>query len=130
MAINDRPFSIRVQGDSSGQTWVGDFRAKVALTRREIITKDRIRREMLGPTGEPEEHARLLAVAYSELKVRITDAPKWFTESDCGLDLEDETPMASVYQEAMKIQNEALVQKMKEAEDKAAEMKKEQQESK
>lgn len=125
MAINDRPFSIRVQGDSTGETWVGDFRAKVALTRREIITKDRIRREMIGPVGTPDEHAMLLAIAYSELKVRITDAPKWFTESDCALDLADETPLAAVYKEAMKIENEALMEKQKAAEAKAEEMKKE-----
>jgi hypothetical protein len=125
MAINDRPFSIRVSGDSSGETWVGDFRAKVALTRRDVINKDRIRREMLGPTGEPDEHSRMLAIAYGELKVRITEAPKWFLESDFGMDLEDETPMAAVYKEAMKIANDAVAEKIKDAEAKAAEMKKE-----
>jgi len=125
MAINDRPFSVRIQGDATGETWVGDFRAKVALTRRDILTKDRIRREMLGPVGEPDEHARLLAIAYSELKVRITDAPKWFIESDCGLDLEDETPMAAVYKEAMKVENDTVEAKIKEAATKASDLKKE-----
>lgn len=125
MANEDRPFSIHVKGDSSGESWTGDFRAKVALTRRDILNKDRIRREMLGPVGEPEEHARLLAIAYSELKVRITDAPKWFTESDYALDLVDETPMAAVYKEAMRIQNEAVAAKVADAAKKAEELKKE-----
>jgi hypothetical protein len=130
MAINDRPFSIRVSGDVTGETWTGDFRAKIALTRRDIINKDRIRRELLGPTGEPDEHSRLLAIAYSELKVRITDAPKWFWESDFAMDLEDETPMAAAYKEAMRLQNEALTAKVKEAEKASADLKKEAEEQK
>jgi len=126
MAVNDRPFTIHVTGDTTGQTWQGEFRTKVALTRRDIITKDRIRREMLGGVGgQIDDHAADLATAYSELKVRITDAPKWFTENDYGLDLQDETPMAAVYREAMKIQNEAIAEKIKQAEAAADDLKKE-----
>lgn len=127
MALNDRPFTVHVTGDVTGETWSGEFRAKTALTRRDIITKDRIRREILGADGTEgaDEHARMLAVAYSELRVRITDAPKWFLENDYALDLQDETPMAAVYKEAMKVQNDAVTAKIKEAEAKAIEMKKE-----
>lgn len=126
MAIEDKPFSIRVTGDATGEIWTGDFRTKVRLTRRDVITKDRIRREMLGSAGGAvDTHAADLAMAYSELKVRITDAPKWFVENDCALDLEDETPMAAIYKEAMRVQNEALASKMKDAEEKAKDLKSE-----
>lgn len=122
--IEDKPFSIHVEGDATGKTWTGDFRAKIRLSRRDIITRDRIRREMLGSAGgTPDQHASELALAYSELKVRITDAPAWFLESDYGLDMEDESPMANVYQKAIKIEVEEIQRKVKEAQAKADEMK-------
>lgn len=122
--IEDKPFSIHVEGDATGKTWTGDFRAKIRLSRRDIITRDRIRREMLGSAGgTPDQHASDLALAYAELKVRITDAPPWFVESDFGLDMEDESPMAHVYQKALKVQTEEIERKLKDAESKAAEMK-------
>jgi hypothetical protein len=124
--IEDKPFSIHVEGDATGKTWTGDFRAKIRLSRRDIITRDRIRREMLGSAnGSVEQHAMELATAYAELKVRITDAPPWFLENDYGLDMEDESPMANVYQKALLIENDEIKRKIKEAETKAADMKKE-----
>jgi len=124
--IEDLPFAIHVVGESTGNTWTGDFRAKTALSRRDIITRDKIRREMLGSGGgEVEQHAADLAMAYSELKIRITEAPEWFTSADYGLDMLDEAPMAAIYQKAIKIFTDETERKLKAAKAKSDELKKE-----
>lgn len=123
--IEDKSFSIHVEGETTGNTWTGDFKAKIALSRRDIITRDRIRRDLLGNSGgQVEQHAADLASAYAELKVRITDAPAWFLESDYGLDMADEAPMAVVFQKAMKIFTDEVERKSNEAKAKSADLKK------
>lgn len=108
MAIQDAPFSISLIGDETAERWVGDFRAKERLSHRDAVIKDQRRREILGGMGGvPDERALSIAVIVSELSVRLTKTPKWWEESQNGLDLYDENVLADVYQKALKVQSEA-----------------------
>jgi hypothetical protein len=126
MAMTTAPFSIRVVGEETGEIWVGDFVAKERLTHRDVLRKDQIRRELLGAAGgSPDARAMSVAFIVSELTVRLTKMPKWFEESGFGLDLEDESVLALVYDKAIKVQLDAQAARKKAAEDKKEELKKE-----
>lgn len=125
MAISDAPFSISLVGDETGEKWVGDFRAKERLTHRDTLIKDMRRRELLGSFGgDPDPRARSVAIIVAELTVRLTKMPRWFEESNLGLDLEDENVLAEVWDKAVKVQLAASEARQKAAEEKQKELRK------
>lgn len=49
--------------------------------------RDKIRRELLGNFGiDSSPRAAELAITLSELSVRLVDAPKWWKDSQSGLE--------------------------------------------
>ncbi len=118
MAISDAPFSISLVGDETGEKWVGDFRAKERLTHRDTLIKDARKRELLGPNaGSPDPRAYSVAVIVAELTVRLTKMPKWFEESELGLDLADENVLADIWDKAMKVQTDAQALRAKKSDE-------------
>lgn len=106
---NDVPFSISIVGDTTDEKWVGDFRAKRTLSHRDQLRRDQIRRELLGSAaGASTDRALSIAMVLSELAVRVTKAPKWWTEKDNGLDLEDGNVIGEVYDQVMRIEREHI----------------------
>lgn len=104
---NDAPFSISVEGESTGEKWVGDFRAKKRLSHRDQLNKDAMRRELLGSQpGVPTERAMSTAMIISELTVRLTKAPKWWEAKGNGIDLEDDSVIGAVFDKAMAVEKE------------------------
>lgn len=131
MADNDAPFSISVIGDSTDEKWVGDFRAKKRLSHRDHLRKDQIRRELLGSApGTPTDRALSTAMILSELAVRLTKAPKWWTEAAEGQDLQDDNVIGAAFDEAMRIEREAVEAKKKKAAEAQEELRKEVKETK
>jgi hypothetical protein len=120
---NDAPFTISLVGEASLETWAGTFRAKTRLSHRDQLSKDARRRELLGnQPGTSTERALTTAMILAELSVRLTDAPKWWSEKGGGLDLEDDNVIGAVYDKAMTIEKEAADDKKKKAEAAQAEM--------
>lgn len=79
--------NVNVKGETSGNTYTGIFTAKTKLSYREIIAKDAMRRQILGPDpknalADVWEHASLS----SYLQVHLIDAPDWWKQSNGGLD--------------------------------------------
>ncbi len=110
-------FTIDVVGTTTGDRKVGKFTAKKRLSFRDQLTRDNLRRQLLGPAvGQPLPRALSAANVFSELGVRIVEAPSWWTDNDGGMDLEDDEVVAAVYEKAMEAEEEALKALKKDAE--------------
>ena len=128
---NEASFSINIEGESTGERYVGSFKCKVRLSMRDNIVKDNIRRQLLSnnPT-EADGLAADLATAAGELAVRILDAPPWWKASDNGLDLEDTSVLVEVFNQARRLEREAREKLEKKAEEAQPELKKKLEEEK
>lgn len=113
---NDKPFSIHIQGENSGRTWIGEFRAKIRLSHRDYAEIDRERRRRLGgEEGQPSERVALTAHILSQLYGRLTEAPEWWRESDGGWLLEDDNLITECFNRAKDIETKAVEEKQKQA---------------
>jgi hypothetical protein len=119
MAIeaNDGPFTLHEVGETSDLTWKGEFRAKKWLSHRDQLLKDQVRRELLGgQTGQPTDRALTTSMILSELRVRLTKFPEWWTEVGQGLDLADDNVIGKIYDAAIGVEAEAIEAKKARAE--------------
>jgi hypothetical protein len=116
--IKDQAFTISVVGDITGETFRGDFRAYKFLTHRQQLMLDQRRREILGtlPDGA-SVRAVNQATIFAQVQVRLSDAPKWWIESGNGIDLVDDNVVLAVFDNVMKVEQEALEAVKKKAED-------------
>ena len=105
---NYATFAVTATGEVTGKTLSGKFTVKKRLSFKDQLARDQRRRELLGPAkGEPSDRALNAADVFSELNVRIVDAPTWWTGAEDGLGLEDDGVVGAVYRETMKIAVEA-----------------------
>lgn len=87
----NRSITFDFKGLDSGHRYNGKFVVKTGITKREAFTADEFRRRALG-TGSNEAPSSLQTDAYiaGQLYVFIVESPKWWKESDSGLDLPQE----------------------------------------
>ena len=113
---NSETFVINVVGDSTGETQTGKFIAKKRLSFNDQMARDNYRRQMLGDAkGEPTPRANSMATIFSELIVRLTEAPSWWVDADEGRNLEDENVIVEVYDRCIKIESDAKEEVAKKA---------------
>lgn len=125
MSNNEASFTISVIGETTGEKWTGTFKCKIRLSLRDSITKDVIRRQLLGSNPQDADVlAADLANAAGELAVRITDSPPWWQGSNNGLDLEDTAVIVEVFNNATRLEREARESLQKKAEDAQKDLKK------
>ncbi len=109
MKKNEESFTVNVTGDTSGENFRGVFRTKLRISFRDSLEKDRIRRQMLGDLPEGASiRANSIADIFSDLAIRIIEAPSWWTNSGNGMDLEDENVLGEVYRAAMQAGKEVV----------------------
>ena len=91
-------FSINEVGQRSGRVYDGKFTVKTLLNRRENFIADERRRFIVGSNSQGVAPS-LSGEAYilGQLSVRIVESPKWWTESDNGLDLPDENIIGTIF---------------------------------
>jgi len=95
-------FSVNVTGETTGEVFPGVFKVKTRLSHRDALNRDQIRRSLLGPNpAGASPRAESIADIFSELGVRIVDAPSWWVNSDGGMELSDDAVVAEVYKQAM-----------------------------
>lgn len=111
-------FSISVKGETTGDDYKGNFSVKTRLSHRDQLNRDRIRRDLLGEdaaSASPRAHTQ--AEVFSQLAVRVTKSPSWWSDNANGLDLMDDAPVKAVYDAALKAEQEALDVLKSQAED-------------
>jgi hypothetical protein len=120
---NSDTFVVNLIGDQTGETHTGKFVAKKRLSFNDQMRRDNFRRQFLGAApGEPSPRAASMATIFSELLVRLIEAPSWWVESDEGRDLEDENVAVDVYEKALKIEVAGREEVAKRAEEARGEM--------
>jgi len=117
MKLNEANFELNCTGVASGERYVGKFKTKLRLSHRDMLRKDASRRELLtNATGNPEPGVAAIAELLSTIWVHLIEEPKWFTDSNRGLDLLDEEPIIEIFQHIMRLKNESSESSKKEAE--------------
>jgi hypothetical protein len=111
-------FSISERGESTGETFNWSFTAKRRLSIRDRITKDSIRRQLVGERPETAEPATIMrAEMLAQLQVSLTVSPKAWRDAGNGLDLFDDNVIIAVYEKVMEEQNKAVEQAEKAGDD-------------
>jgi len=119
---NEEQFTVKVTGSVTGEQWYGVFKAKKRLSHRDRLNRDKLRRDLLGGDGKGAEvDAVSISEAIAEITIRLTESPKWWSESANGLDLADSNVISEVYQKVLKVEQEAfdLIKKKAEEAEKA-----------
>jgi hypothetical protein len=126
MASYQATFSFSLKGNTTKEVFFGKFTAKTLLTTRDFIAKDQIRRQILGGAGTTTDaYAGNLAILCSECAVRVIDGPKWWKDSDNGMDLADDNVLKKVFDECIRLEVEAVAAQDKAAEEAATQLKEE-----
>lgn len=112
------PFNVDCTGDLTGISYVGTFRAKKLLSHAERLRQDARRRELLGSArpDEASDYAKTASEAFSQLEVRLTEAPQFWKDNGMGLGLVDENIVIEVYTGAMKVESDHIAEMKKAAE--------------
>lgn len=107
---DDAQFDIHVIGSKTKETYKGTFRASRFLSHRQMLARDRLMREYLGPNAESSaERARAQALA--DCQVSLTKTPKFWSEYGNGMDLVDDNVLVEVWKGIQKIQEDAVTEK-------------------
>ena len=100
-------FEINEIGSETGNPFNGTFKVKTLLSRREEFIADERRRSIVGTLANgvaPSLGGE--AFMQGQLFVRIVEAPKWWEDSDSGLDLKDLNVIVAVFNAAMKAEKD------------------------
>ncbi len=112
-------FTVTITGDVTNEKWSGAFKVKTRFSHRDALIKDQLYRDFIGKQpGEPSALARDLATIFSELGIRVVDAPSWWLSN--GIDLEDTNVILEVYTKAMEAEK-AAKEELKDKAEKSAE---------
>jgi hypothetical protein len=102
-------FTVSIKGETSGENFAGKFTVKTKLSHGNQLMQDQIRRQLLGPQPVgvvPGDRATNTSEILSQLQVRIVSAPSWWTNSDNGLNLDDDNIIVEVFTKATAVEVE------------------------
>lgn len=83
--------------DEYGERREGNFSVKCRLTMRERQGMELAKTRLLGGHNAPTDALTGISVMVATLNTHITESPNWWTQSDSGLDLEDETIVVELF---------------------------------
>ena len=104
-----------LKGTTTGTLFNGKFKVRTRLSFRDQLRRDEIRRSLLGPTGtEATQGAAFVASLVSEMSVRVIESPKWWKDSEGGMDLADMNVLSEVFALAAKAEQDLIDSLVKE----------------
>ena len=98
-------FKIHITGNKTKSTWTGEFTARKYLTHRQMLEKDRLYREFLGPVSPDMSRQQGRADALATLAVSLVKFPPFWKDSNNGLDLVDDNVLGELWDKVFAIQN-------------------------
>ena len=117
-------FTINVVGETTGETFRGNFKAKPRLSHRDTLLQDQMRRDLLGPKPTDAGQAAIASsLVFSKIWIHLTEAPTFWKEAGNGVDFLDEAPVVAVYDNIVRIEKEAIEAIKKDGEKAAADLK-------
>jgi hypothetical protein len=88
------------------------------------LLRDQFRRDLLGTKSEDaSQEAINVATVFSKIWAHLVDAPSWWKESGKGLELLDESVIAAIYENVLRVEREASASIKKAGEDAAKALK-------
>jgi len=119
-------FTFNCLGETSRQTWAGDFTVKPILSFSSMAAVDIDRRRFMGnPQDEatvPEE-IRSIAAMISQIKHRVSKCPTWVVESNYLADMVDGNVLVELFKKVIEVEEKYREELTKKANDAMAEMK-------
>jgi hypothetical protein len=102
---NERTFDLNAIGEVTQKEYDGQFTVLCVPSmrdRRDIeIEKGRLAADMSNPT----DSLLGLAIILANIRIRILDAPNWWTQSMGGLDIQDENVLVALYEKVMEAED-------------------------
>ena len=98
-------FTVDCKGELTGQVFQGVFKARPLLSHRARLDQDKMRRSLIGEKPEEASESTInTAAAISYIYHHLEASPAWWKESNNGLNLVDEAPVAAVYKAIMDLE--------------------------
>lgn len=99
---NEYTFHFKGKGQTSGETYEGDFTVACVLSNAEQM-EVAIRTDRYGGGSKSlPEQFKLTNRVFAELDMRVRKSPTWWKESNGGWDLHDANIVHEVFAQAMK----------------------------
>jgi hypothetical protein len=116
--VNIFDFSLDVYGDSTGERWIGDFKAKLRLSHRDHMAKDMAKRALLGSDAQfASQDSIVRAEMFAHIGASLTQTPGWWKEKGNGLDLFDDNVVIAVYEKVVEEQTKVVAEIKKKGEE-------------
>lgn len=103
---NEKTFSIDVEGDTSGEKYVGQFSAKCVLNMSEKHTKELEKTRLLADYANPSNGLAGIAEILSTVRTRLIKWPDWWSNLDYGTKVLDENVIIAIYDELIQAESE------------------------
>jgi len=112
-------FEINIIGQSTKQTYLGEFKVICLLSPMSVLEADKLYRTLLGAEGSlyASERAKNLAFALSQLKYRVVSSPPfWDNRKLGGSHIPDDNVIIEIINLAIEAEEKYLQEKEEEAE--------------
>jgi hypothetical protein len=96
---NERTFSIKVEGDTTGEVFEGQFTTKCVLNMTEKHSKELEKTRMMADYANPSATLSGIAEILSTIRVKLVKWPDWWANLDFGSKMLDENVILAIYDE-------------------------------
>lgn len=113
-----KSFDLDLTGESTDLQYKGTFTVKVGLSMQEQHTVELERTRMMADYKNPSPGLMRIAIALSDLTVRIVESPSWWRETGNGYDILDRNVVEEIFIKSMDAETEwkkAIKKKAEEA---------------
>jgi len=103
---NERSFSIKVDGDTSQETFEGQFTAKCILNITEKHSKELEKTRLMADYANPSPKLAGIAEILSSIRTKLVKWPDWWANLDYGAKIIDENVVVSIYDEIQQLESD------------------------
>ena len=103
---NERTFSIKVEGDTSGETFEGQFTTRCVLNMSERHSKELEKTRLMADYANPSGTLSGIAEILSTVRAKLTKWPDWWANLDYGSKILDENVVVQIYDEVQALERE------------------------
>lgn len=114
---NERTFSIKEEGDTSGEIFEGQFTTKCVLNMTERHNKELEKTRLMADYAHPSATLSGIAEILSTVRAKLTKWPDWWANLDFGAKMLDENVVISIYDEIQALERQWRAEIRKKAED-------------
>lgn len=117
---NERTFTVKVDGDTSGETFEGQFTTKCILNMQEKHSKELEKTRLMADYANPSATLSGIAEILSMVRAKLVKWPDWWANLDYGSKVLDENVIVTIYDEVQRLETEWRSEIRKKLEDSKA----------